>query len=360
MTRLRSLVLVVAFFLVAAIPAVAQQDSNSNTEGQGPIVSVTLVPFVGIRGATYDFGIVTNEVRKSMGDPRTGNLTTSSVVAEDRLSVDQNSRPMVIFAAETGRRKGGIGFGGSGWAYSSTGSTNGSVGEGGIFHFMGRSTSGDQQDYEGSSSWNIRSIDGGLLWYNTRAKVTTKVFLGGEFAEVSNETSVAVSTESNDFFLDYDNTGHFYHDEGTMESSSKVNFSGFGPTVGFMTDVNLGRRITIKNSTKGSLLLGKERESGEYDFQSNFYSYDTDNSDPRLRKNGFSSPYNAALPTTVMKIQEELSVQVKLGNFQVGGGLFIAIFHGATAAPQNGPTWSRGQGTNLVLAGGTTSVTYRW
>ncbi len=384
MTRLlHSLVLalIVVLLLVPAIPAGAQTQDPAT--GTGPSVSVTVLPYVGLWGGDFVLGSIDNQVYHSIYD-QAGNGSSSSSLSSNVLAVNPGHHPMAIFAAESGPIKNGIGFGGSGWNYSSNAAVAGNIkpfvdtSQGNNTNVnsdslstMGQTISANGgQQYGATSAWNIQNGEVGLIWYSTLPKGTVKLFTGVAYAHVENSTTITqASTSSNSYTSQDGSYSSFSHDEESANASAKFDFKGFGPRLGGTVNTHLGR-VAIESNLNLAVLFGEEKGSGNFEFNDESFSSSSyqDTSMPSLTQNSSShnfntmtSPYSTVSKIVVEMIEMQISAGVNLGKFELKAGIFVEAIKGLSGvANVNYSSWSDGQPITPVLAGGTGTITYRW
>ena len=371
MTRLFALTLVLAL-VVVAIPAIAQ---TTNPSTNGPTVSVTFVPAVSLRGADYNFGSVETVTGRSVFDPNSGsgvsNLTSNSTA----LTIVPTRRPMIIFAVESGEIKNGLGIEGSGWSHSATGTAGSrikpyivSTDEGGnsnrdqnVIVLEGRGTYpnvGGQ--YEANSRWNIRSADGGVVWYHdVSSKASLKFFAGVAWAQISRDTAV---TESDTSASSGGGETYSYFDQesGAMAMSAKSQFSGFGPAISFTADVRPTERMTIHSALSTSFIFGKSQVVQDFSRMSETSSVFSEKGvqDVSHRLDNYATSIITSSRIVIEKIQLDISVRFRLGRgLELGAGFFTALFRGV---PQSSGSFEPPATTTPTLAGATATLTYRW
>lgn len=344
----------IVLFLVTATPAIAQAKQASNMEVSA---SVTYIPYVTLRGTTFEVGSVFKNDNSSTYDPRTGNGSSSFSRTTNLLNIEQARKTVLKFDADIQMKDSGIGVTAGGWTYSNKADIAGSVPASDNLSLWGQNLFvGNGAKYTASDSWNLKVFDGGITYRHATAKVTMKLTMGGAYSKVENKNSISEAHSYDSYYDSYMGNSPFVHDDLQFSTVGSSSFKGLGPEVGFNPNIHLGA-VNLHSSTKVAYLFGEQTEHSEWNYrdESSFWF------GPGNKATGNNSsignvPLDNVEKTAVTVIQQELGISVKIWKLEVGGGIYTSLFRGL-----NGPAsydgmmgvWRKGQPVNPTLVGAT-------
>ncbi|MBP9822337.1 MAG: hypothetical protein KBC81_02770 [Candidatus Pacebacteria bacterium] len=360
MNRITKIILGAIALFVLIAPATATAQTNNNVSASA---SITYMPYVSLRGATYDAGSVNkNGLSSNTYDPRTGNGTSSFTRTTELIKIEPARKPMMKFDGEVISKKTNFGVAVSGWKYTGdTASTNGLAGNGDSLNIWQQSMySEGGAEYSASSSWKMDLFEAGLTYKHEGLRTTTKFSAGGMYTKMGNDNSLSEAHQYNSFSEGEKMMAGFGHEEVVVSSTGNMDFKGFGPQAGVDLTAHVGP-LNLHSSTKVGYVFGEQTEKAEWKYQSEYsFWYGVGQKAGGNSLNKGSIPLNTSTKVAMSVFQQELGASLKLWKLEVGTGFYVASFHGlADQASYNGMLGSWGKSpasTTPTLVGATATI----